>query len=326
MGRFCMKKPKAGGGAGQCPVAQGHGTLLPFGPRPGSAGCRAGAEGCIYYKTFCLGFKLEKHSAPIFHAELRSGRCHAGATLCPRSAPASQTPRTAQCQPGLTTGATACFHYKPVWQRDGAAGAEAGGRPLAVPLLPLPHARGAEMRQCAVRLRFTRCPLARSTRTPFSHPSPRVWDAIGLWGRPGTMPAQGCDLRPGAFRGLEITWDPGAGQSVTAQRSGDALSPGQAGGSSIPSLLPNCASGRDDIQRAQACRAPHGLPGKHGSRALLGNSAPLRAANGPGAGQSHSSPCTQCPQEQPWVCSHLCLLGNGESKVLGNRAASEPLD
>lgn len=92
-GRFCMKKPKAGGGARQCPVARGHGTALPLGPCPGSAGCRAGAEGCIYYKTFCLGFKLEKHSAPIFHAELRSGRCHAGATLCPRSAPASQTPQ-----------------------------------------------------------------------------------------------------------------------------------------------------------------------------------------------------------------------------------------
>lgn len=199
-----MKKPKAGGGARQCPVAWGHGTALPLGPCPGSAGCRAGAEGCIYYKTFCLGFKLEKHSAPIFHAELRSGRCHAGATLCPRSAPASQThsaptPHTARCQPGLTTGATACFHYKPVWQQDGAAGAEAGGHPLNVPLLPLPRARGAEMRQRAVHLRFTRCPLAQSTGTPFT---PSIPTGPGCYGAAGAARHHACpraDLRPGAF-------------------------------------------------------------------------------------------------------------------------------
>lgn len=121
----------------------------------------------------------------------------------PHSAPA---PRTAQCQPGLT----ACFHYKPVWQRDGAAGAEAGGCPLAVPLLPLPHARGAEMRQCAVHLRFTRCPLAQSAGTPFSHPSHGSGMPRGCGG--GQAPClPRADLRPGAFRGLEITWGPGAG-------------------------------------------------------------------------------------------------------------------
>lgn len=126
----------------------------------------------------------------------------------PHSAP---TPHTARCQPGLTTGATTCFHYKPVWQQDGAAGAEAGGHPLNVPLLPLPRARGAEMRQRAVHLRFTRCPLAQSTGTPFT---PSIPTGPGCYGAAGAARHHACpraDLRPGAFRGLEITWDPGAG-------------------------------------------------------------------------------------------------------------------
>lgn len=138
------------------------------------------------------------------------------------------------------------------------------------------------------------------------------------------MPAPGLTSDQAPSEDWKSHGIPERGTSITAQRSGDALSPGRAGGSSIPSLLPNCASGRDGVQRAQARRAPQGLPGKHSSRALLGNKAPLRAANGPGAGQSHSSPCPQCLREQPWVCSCLCLLGNGQSEVLGNGQHQSP--
>lgn len=73
MGQWGVKPGTESGGTGRAVPATAA----------GQAGCRAKARGRAYYKTFCLGFKLEKHPSPLFQAEFSSRLCRAGTSLHP---------------------------------------------------------------------------------------------------------------------------------------------------------------------------------------------------------------------------------------------------
>lgn len=79
----------------------------------GQAGCRAKARGRAYYKTFCLGFKLEKHPSPLFQAEFSSRLCRAGTSLHPAAQRGARPAPGCGAEPRGTPGL--CMGHPLAW-------------------------------------------------------------------------------------------------------------------------------------------------------------------------------------------------------------------
>lgn len=165
------------------PWHEGLGLLCPLAPVLAAprgeiggrrGGCRAGAEGRVYYKTFCLGFKLEKTFGSYFPctAPLRAASCGSLPlpTLSTRFPSPAAAPSQRRCpgsiQPPHWGGRLFPLQTSLAARWDRTAGSEAGGLQPRCPHAPALHNLRAEaMRGCS--------PLARRTGTPFT-PSPRV--------------------------------------------------------------------------------------------------------------------------------------------------------